>query len=266
MRRPVIGICTALERARWTVWDNEAFLLSRAYVDALQAAGALVYMVPPDLRTADEPDAALAGLDALVLAGGADVDPASYGAERHRCTTGTRPERDAAEIPLALHALERDMPLLGICRGMQLLNVALGGTLIQHLPDDVGHGDHRRQLGSFDDADHDVRLAPGSLAARACGELVHATKSHHHQAVDRLGDGLVASGWSVLDDLVEAIEAPGARWTLGVQWHPEVDPTSGVVAELVRAAARPAREIGISPARRAARSSRSPSATLLGPR
>jgi putative glutamine amidotransferase len=240
MRRPVIGICTALERARWTVWDNEAFLLSRAYVDAIQRAGGLVYMIPPDAATAEDPDAALEPLDALILAGGADVDPTSYGAEPHRCTAGTRPERDAAEIPLARRALERDLPLLGICRGMQLMNVALGGTLIQHLPDDVGHGDHRRNLGSFDDADHDVRLAPGSLAARACGELVHATKSHHHQGVDRLGEGLVASGWSVIDDLVEAIELPDARWALGVQWHPEVDPASGVVAELVRAAAEPA--------------------------
>jgi putative glutamine amidotransferase len=238
MRRPVIGICTALERARWTVWDNEAFLLSRAYVDAIQGAGGLAYMIPPDAATAAEPEAALEPLDALILAGGADVDPATYGAEPHRCTAGTRPERDAAEIPLARRALERDLPLLGICRGMQLLNVALGGTLIQHLPDDVGHGDHRRHLGSFDDADHDVRLAPGSLAARACGELTHATKSHHHQAVDRLGDGLVASGWSVLDDLVEAIEYRDASWVLGVQWHPEVDPDSGVIATLVAAAGR----------------------------
>jgi putative glutamine amidotransferase len=240
MRRPVIGICTALERARWTVWDNEAFLLSRAYVDAIQDAGGLAYMIPPDAATAAEPDAALEPLDALILAGGADVDPGSYGAEPHRCTIGTRPERDAAEIPLARRALERDLPLLGICRGMQLLNVALGGTLIQHLPDDVGHGDHRRQLGSFDDADHDVRLAPGSLAERACGEPVHATKSHHHQGVDRLGEGLVASGWSVLDDLVEAIEVPDARWVLGVQWHPEVDPSSGLVAAFVAEAAESA--------------------------
>jgi putative glutamine amidotransferase len=237
MGRPVVGICTALEHARWTVWEREAFLLSRTYVDAIQAAGAVAYMIPPDARAADDPDATLAPLDALVLAGGADIDPASYGAKPHSCTTGTRPVRDAAEIPLALRALERDMPLLGICRGMQLLNVALGGTLIQHLPHDVGHSDHRRRLGSFDDADHDVRLAPGSLAARACGELLHATKSHHHQAVDRLGDGLVASGWSVLDDLVEAIEAPDARWALGVQWHPEADPASGVVAALVDVAA-----------------------------
>jgi putative glutamine amidotransferase len=139
--------------------------------------------------------------------------------------------------------VERDLPLLGICRGMQLLNVALGGTLIQHLPDDLGHCDHRRHLGSFDNADHDVRLAPGSIAAEACGELLHTTKSHHHQAVDRLGDGLAATGWSVLDDLVEAIEVPDARWALGVQWHPEVDPASGVVAALVAEAAprRPAR-------------------------
>src|SRR5829696_3172146 len=226
MARPVIGICTALERARWTVWDNDAFLLSRAYVDAVQAAGGLAFMIPPDAATAAEPDAALEPLDGLVLAGGADVDPVGYRADRHPCTTGTRPERDAAEIPLARRALERDLPLLGICRGMQLLNVALGGTLIQHLPDDVGH---------------DVRLAPASLAARACGELVHATKSHHHQGVDRLGEGLVASGWSVLDDLVEAIEFPAARWVLGVQWHPEVDPGSGVVAALVSAASVGAR-------------------------
>jgi putative glutamine amidotransferase len=246
MPRARIGICTALERARWTVWEREAFLLSRAYVDAIQEAGALCMMIPPDTRNAPDPDAVLEGLDGLVLAGGADLDPDSYGAGRHRCTGGTSPERDAAEIPLARRALERDVPLLGICRGMQLLNVAQGGTLIQHLPDDLGHGDHRRHLGSFDDADHDVRLAPGSLAARACGELVHATKSHHHQGVDRLGDGLLASGWSVLDDLVEAIEAPDARWALGVQWHPEVDPRSGVVAALVEEAARGARQPAVA--------------------
>jgi putative glutamine amidotransferase len=250
MRRPVIGICTALEQARWTVWEREAVLLSRVYVDAVQAAGGLVYMIPPDARTAAEPDQALEPLDALVLAGGADVDPAAYGAEPHRCTTGTSPERDATEVPLARRAVERDLPLLGICRGMQLICVALGGTLIQHLPDDLGHGDHRRRLGSFDDADHDVRLAPGSLAARACGELVHSTKSHHHQGVDRLGDGLVASGWSVLDELVEAIEAPAARWVLGVQWHPEVDRRSGVVAALVEEAARSSAASAAVPATR----------------
>jgi putative glutamine amidotransferase len=238
--RPRIGLCAALERARWTVWDQEAFLLSRSYADALREAGGIALMIPPDPWLVERPDDLLDALDGLVLAGGADIDPASYGAERHGCTINTRPERDAVEIALARRALERDMPLLGICRGMQLLNVALGGTLIQHLPDDFGHTDHRRSLGSFDNADHDVRLADGSLAARAAGETLHATKSHHHQGVDGLGDGLVESGWSVLDELVEAIEVPGRAYALGVQWHPEVDPRSGVVRSLVAAAAVPA--------------------------
>jgi putative glutamine amidotransferase len=236
-RRPRIGVCAALERARWTVWDREALLLSRAYIDALQRAGAVALMVPPDAWVERHPGDVLEGLDALMLAGGADIDPGYYGERRHRRTTNTRPERDRAEIALALCALEADKTVLGICRGMQLLNVALGGTLIQHLPDDVGHSDHRRSVGSFDDADHDVRLASGSLAARAAGELRHATKSHHHQAVDRLGEGVVASGWSVLDDLVEAIELPDRRWALGVQWHPEVDPRSRVVRSFAAAAA-----------------------------
>ena len=236
-RRPRIGLCAALERARWTVWDQEAYLLSRSYVDALQAARALAFMLPVDPVVAERPDDVLDALDGLVLAGGSDIDPATYGAVRHPTTINTRPERDRVEVALCRRALERDVPVLGICRGMQLLNVACGGTLIQHLPDTVGHADHRRSLGSFDDADHDVRLAPGSLAARAAGETLHATKSHHHQGVDALGEGLVASGWSVLDDLVEALEAPAHRWALGVQWHPEVDVRSRVVRSFVAEAA-----------------------------
>ncbi len=141
------------------------------------------------------------------------------------------------ELALTARALDRDLPLLGICRGMQLMNVARGGTLVQHLPEDLGHDHHRRSPGSWDDADHDVRLAAGSLAARAAGEERHPTKSHHHQGVARLGEGLVQTGWSVLDDLPEAIEVPGHRYALGVQWHPEVDQRSRVVASLVAAAA-----------------------------
>jgi putative glutamine amidotransferase len=231
--RPRIGICTALERASWTVWDAEAYLLNRSYIDAIQAAGGLALMLPPDPRALEHPDELLDVLDGLILAGGADIDPATYGEAPHPATKGTWPERDEFEVALARRALERDIPLLGICRGMQLMNVARGGTLIQHLPDDVGHEDHRRALGSFDNADHDVRLEPGSLAARACGETLHATKSHHHQAVDALGEGIVATGWSELDDLVEAIELPEASWALGVQWHPEVDPRSRVVRSFV---------------------------------
>ena len=236
-RRPRIGICTALEQAQWTVWNQQAYLLNRSYVDAIQAAGGLALMLPPDPLAQQEPDEWLDVLDGLILAGGADIDPGSYGEQPHAATTGTWPERDEFEVALARRALERDIPLLGICRGMQLMNVARGGTLIQHLPDDLGHEDHRRVAGSFDGADHDVRLADGSLAARAAGEVDHGTKSHHHQAIAQLGDGLVETGWSTLDELPEAIEDPGRRFALGVQWHPEADPGSQLIAALVREAA-----------------------------
>jgi putative glutamine amidotransferase len=234
--RPRIGICTALERARWTVWDAEAYLLNRSYVDSIQVAGGVVLMLPPDPAAA-APDELLDVLDGLILAGGADVDPASYGQDPHPKTKGTWPERDAFELALATRALVRDIPLLGICRGMQVMNVARGGTLSQHLPDDVGHEAHRRHPGSFEGADHDVRLAEGSLAAIAAGEEHHGAKSHHHQGIARLGEGFVETGWSVLDELPEAIEDPDRRFALGVQWHPEADPSSRLVAALVAEAA-----------------------------
>jgi putative glutamine amidotransferase len=231
--KPVIGLCTALERARWSVWDQQAMLLPRNYIDAVQRAGGVALMLPPDPAAVAEPDLLLDLLDALVLAGGADVDPASYGAERHPATIGTVPERDALELALARRAMERDMPFLGICRGMQVMNVARGGTLTQHLPDDLGHEDHRRSLGSFDNADHDVRLADGTLARRLAGEAIHSTKSHHHQGVERVGDGLEVTGWATIDDLPETIEDPSCRFALGVQWHPEADETSPLIAALV---------------------------------
>jgi putative glutamine amidotransferase len=236
MRRAVIGICTALERARWSVWDQQAVLLPRSYVDAVQRAGALALLLAPDEHATEDPEQLLDLIDGLMLAGGADIDPASYGARPHRETVDTVPERDAFEIALTRAAIERDMPVLGICRGMQLINVARGGTLLQHLPELYGHHEHRRVLGSFDGADHDVILTAGSLAASAAGEVAHATKSHHHQGVDRLGEGLVVSGLSTLDELPESIELPERRFVLGVQWHPEADPSSSVVAALVRAA------------------------------
>jgi putative glutamine amidotransferase len=236
MDRPVIGICTALEKARWSVWDQEAVLLSRAYINAIQRAGGLALLIPPDAALVDDPDEALDRIDGLILAGGADVDPGSYGAEAHPATKHTVPERDASELALARRALERDLPVLGICRGMQLMNVAQGGTLCQHLPDLFGHEDHRRVPGSFDGSDHDVRLKPGSLAADAAGEETHVTKSHHHQGIDALGDGFEVTGWSTLDDLPEAIEAPERRFALGVQWHPEADEASQVISALVEAA------------------------------
>ncbi len=237
-RRPRVGICSALEQARWSVWDSAVLLTPRSYIDAVQNADGLALLLAPDEHALQNPDEVLDLLDGLILAGGADVDPAAYGAEPHPMTTGTVPERDAFEIALARRAFERNLPLLGICRGMQVMNVARGGTLIQHLPDDVGHEDHRRSLGSFDNADHDVRLAEQSLAALAAGELRHATKSHHHQGVDVVGPGLAVSGWATIDDLPEAIEDPACDFALGVQWHPEADPRSRVVAALVDAARR----------------------------
>ena len=213
--RPVIGVCAAVERARWSVWDDEAVLLPRGYVDAVQRAGGLALLVPPD----EHPEEVLELLDGVILAGGADY--------------GERPGRDAFEIALGLAAMERDVPLLGVCRGMQLMNLARGGTLIEHLPDVLGHEDHRAVPGAF--GDHDVRLAPGSLAARAAGATSHPTKSHHHQGVDRIGEGLDVTGWATVDDLVEAIEDPTRRFALGVQWHPEASGAQEIAA-LVQAA------------------------------
>jgi putative glutamine amidotransferase len=237
MNRPVIGIGTSLVHAAWSVWNQRAALTPYGYITAIHRAGGLAVMIPPDPEFEREPDQVLDLIDGLILAGGNDIDPAAYGAEPHPETSGTVPERDRSELALVRRAWERDMPVLGICRGMQLLNVSRGGTLLQHLPDEVGHADHRINPGSFDGADHDVQLDPESLAARAAGEEVHVTKSHHHQGVDVVGEGLRVTGHSALgDELPEAVEAPGRRFVLGVQWHPEADETSTVIGALVQQA------------------------------
>ncbi|HWH09549.1 MAG TPA: gamma-glutamyl-gamma-aminobutyrate hydrolase family protein [Solirubrobacteraceae bacterium] len=237
MNRPIIGICAALERARWTVWDQSAFLVPESYVRAVHRAGGIAVMLPPDPAVAAEPDQVLDLLDGLLLAGGADIDPEFYGeSRRHPRTQETVPARDAFEIAMTRRALERDLPLLGICRGMQLLNVARGGSVIQDLPEHFGHTVHLRTPGTFEGNDHDVRLARGTLAARSAGTEHPATKSHHHQGIERLGDGLVITGWAEGDGLPEAIEDPTRQFALGVQWHPEADEASGLVGALVAAA------------------------------
>jgi putative glutamine amidotransferase len=235
MAAPAIGICAALERVSWGVWkEEEVALAPRNYATAVQRAGGLALLLPPDEAAVEDPDWLLDRLDALLLAGGADVDPATYGAAPHPETTATWPERDRFELALARGALERELPLLGVCRGMELLNVALGGTLDQHLPERLGHEGHRRVPGSF--GEHEVRLAPGTLACRACGGELATVFSHHHQGLAELGSGLRASGWAVEDGLVEAIEAPDRRFALGVIWHPEEDERSPVIGSLVEAA------------------------------
>jgi len=238
MARPVIGICTPLERARWGAWNLDAFLLPRNYVDAVHRAGAMALLLAPDPVLVEDPDEILDRLDGLMLAGGADIDPEAYCAAAHPLTIGSVPERDTFEVALVRRALERDLPVLGICRGMQVMNIACGGTLHQDLPEVLGHEEHRRVLGSFDGADHDVRLKPGSLAARAAGEERHVAKSHHHQGVDRVGDGLEVTGWATVDELPEALERADNGFALGVQWHPEADETSRLIAALVEHAAQ----------------------------
>jgi putative glutamine amidotransferase len=212
--RPLIGITSYAEDVRWGVWTEEAALIPLSYVRAVDHAGGRPLVVPPSEDGLDE---TLGVLDGLILSGGGDLDPALYGADAHPETDAPRPERDHAELRLLEAALERDMPVLAVCRGSQLLNVALGGDLVQHLPEQVGHEQHKHQPGQF--SDHEVRLDPASRVGTLLGE--HApVKSHHHQGYGRLGNGLREAGWAD-DGTVEALEAPEKRFAVGVLWHPE---------------------------------------------
>ncbi|MET7932739.1 gamma-glutamyl-gamma-aminobutyrate hydrolase family protein [Streptomyces sp. NPDC005322] len=229
MSKPLIGISTYLESsASWGVWNLPAALLPAGYHRLAQRAGGLAAMLPPD----DDPAAAagvVSRLDALVISGGPDVEPVRYGATPHERTGPPARERDAWELALIDAALSSGTPLLGICRGQQLLNVALGGTLVQHLDGHAG------PPGVFDH--HEVEPVPGTLLAQILPRPL-SVPTFHHQSVDRLGTGLVASAHATDDGTVEAVELPGAEgFVLGVQWHPEAGDDLRVMRALVEAAA-----------------------------
>jgi len=212
--RPVVGITTYVEEASWGPWKREAALIPYEYVQSLERAGARALLVPPSVEGIDE---TLDALDGLLLSGGNDLDPGSYGATAHSETMGTKPERDRGELALLEGALARDMPVLAVCRGFQVLNVARGGDLVQHLPEVVGGEQHREVKGVF--SDHGVRIDDGSRLGGVLGERA-PVKSHHHQGVGRIGDGLREVAWAD-DGTIEGLEDPERRFAVGVLWHPE---------------------------------------------
>jgi putative glutamine amidotransferase len=227
--RPVVGITTYVEPARWGQWELPAALIPYSYVQAVERAGGRALLVPPSEDGVEE---TLDAVDGLLFSGGSDLDPGSYGAEAHPATVGVRAERDRAELALLSAALARDLPVLAVCRGSQVLNVALGGDLVQHLPEVVGHDTHKERLGEF--SDHSVAVAAGSRLGSLVGERA-PVKSSHHQGFGRVGEGLVPTAWAD-DGTVEALEDPSRRFLVGVLWHPEEGEDGALFRALVEEA------------------------------
>jgi gamma-glutamyl-gamma-aminobutyrate hydrolase PuuD len=229
--RPLIGITSYAEEIRWGVWTEEAAVIPLAYVRAVDRAGGRPLVVPP---VEDGVDETLDALHGVIFSGGGDLDPGLYDAEPHPETDVPREQRDRAEIAMLGAALDRDMPVLAICRGSQLLNVARGGDLVQHLPEAVGHERHKDEPGAF--SDHSVRVVAGSRLGGLLGEQA-PVKSHHHQGMGRIGEGLREVAWAE-DGVVEGLEDPGRRFALGVLWHPEEGEDLALFTGLVEEARR----------------------------
>jgi putative glutamine amidotransferase len=229
-KRPIIGITSYVTPATFGVWSLVSALVPYDYVAAVERAGGRALLVPPLDEGVDE---TLDVLDGLLFSGGSDIGPELYGQGVHPQTTGVVPERDNAELSLLRGALERDLPILGICRGSQILNVALGGDLIQHLPELVGHDRHKESPGTF--ADHDVEIEPRTRLAALLGTRA-TIKSHHHQGFDRLGEGLRSAALDE-DGRVEALEVSSGRFVVGVLWHPEAGEDDRLFAAFVAEAA-----------------------------
>jgi gamma-glutamyl-gamma-aminobutyrate hydrolase PuuD len=226
---PLIGLTSYAENARWAVWEGKAAVVGWVYVDAIHRAGGRCILIPPAMHGIER---ILDGIDGLCLAGGSDVEPTRYGEDRHPATERSQQERDEAELALVQGALGRNMPMLGICRGIQVMNVARGGTLIQHLPDTPAGENHREVVGVF--SDHPVDIATGSRLEEILGRIA-PVKSHHHQATDQVGEGLVPVAWAE-DGTIEALEDPSKRFALGVQWHPEEGDDLALFSTLVEEA------------------------------
>lgn len=226
---PMIGISAYAESVSWSAWEEPATLVPQAYVDRVAATGCVPVVLPP------VPGAgrAMSRLDGLVLTGGGDVDPALYGAAPHPQTARVQPGRDAAELALLVAALEAGLPVLGICRGMQLLNVFHCGTLCQHLPEATGHDGHSPAPAEY--GTQKVSMAPDSAIAAILGRAAVGVQCHHHQAIDRLGAGLTATAWSD-DGVIEAVELADHPFAIGVQWHPEVSEDDSLFRALAEAA------------------------------
>ncbi|MET0770002.1 MAG: gamma-glutamyl-gamma-aminobutyrate hydrolase family protein [Solirubrobacteraceae bacterium] len=230
---PNIGVSCNIEDVKYGgLWVERVAMVPLTYVRAVARAGGRPLLLAPTPADLADPDALLDLLDGVLITGGADLAAQTYGADAHPETVGTDTERDAFEIALVRAASERDLPCLGICRGMQIVNVAHGGTLEQHLPDRLEHDIHRGADGDF--ADHEVEVEPRSLAAVAAGDTRIAVRSYHHQGVERVGEGLVVTARAEGDATVEGIEDPTRRFMLGVLWHPEEDETDRLIGAFVQ--------------------------------